>query len=140
MTFPILKIMNRPYNIKHRDKIILNSVKIENVSQIDSNFLVEFQILSSDTTKIYLAKILTDSDNINYNTQIKVHCNCQSFKYQYETILSQIDGLYGIPSSHKLPKKQTLHVCKHLEGAISLLLRIKKIPKFGTKGYSNDGD
>ena len=130
MSISIMKLINRPYKLKDANRILLTNVKITNISQEDSNFLVDFNVLSSDGTKKYKCKILTDSDKINLKTKIKVFCDCMSFKYQYETVLSTLDALYGTSASTKLPKHQNMFICKHLEAFLKLLINLKYLPKF----------
>lgn len=127
MATKLIRLINRPFALKNRISIPINHVKINNINKIDSNFLVDFNVLSSDKTKVYNVLVLIDNEIVDIHSKVEVRCSCESFKYQFETNLAEMNALYGPPSSYKHPKKNIYYICKHVEICLEYLKRRKKI-------------
>jgi hypothetical protein len=126
---PMLKLLARPFNVKDRERISYQNIKIIDCQETDNKYLITVNIISSKSNTIYNGKIFIDTkDTITVNTPVEVVCNCPSFKYQFETLLGLNNFLYGNMSTDKIPKKkQTIFACKHIETALNLILKLSTI-------------
>ena len=116
---------SRRYN---QTSVDASNIRVKNFSNVDGGYLVEFVVLSAtDSAKMYNVSIWLSKKEINMSTEIKMHCDCPSFKFQYSAVLATKDCLYGEPEVDKLPKKPQLGVCKHLRLALNFLTKFKNL-------------
>jgi hypothetical protein len=127
MALPLSKFIALPKIFQDRE--IPKKFSVKNISEKDNGFLLEFIIKSSSSNENYTPTIWVSDEIITANTKCLFYCNCPSFKFEFESILAINNGLYGNPTSDKLPKKrQTLFVCKHLTTIIHhYLLKYRKV-------------
>lgn len=108
----------------------IHTIKLLSIKKSDNDdiFLLEFSVPSSNIDIKYKSSILINTSNqISGNNDCKFKCSCDSFKYEYETILFNHSALIGSPHSIKPPKKQKLFVCKHLYMCIRIILKFRNI-------------
>lgn len=131
-------LLTRPKNVEDRDIVSENLIKINKISQENDGFLLNFIVHSSTERKIkYTCDVWVKDNPITSNTIGKFFCSCMSFQYQYESVLERHGALYGISRSKRLPKKQTLFVCKHLEAVIKYLIKHKNLTTIKKLGEQN---
>jgi len=106
----------------------IHHIKLVSIKLKENNFLLEFSVPSSNIDIKYRSFILINTDNqISGNNDCKFKCSCNSFKYEYETMLYKNSALIGNPENIKLPKKQKLFICKHLYMCIQIILKFRNI-------------
>jgi len=107
----------------------IHSIKLISIKLKDNNFLLEFSVPSSiNMNNKYSSFILINTNNqISGDNDCKFKCSCNSFKYEYETMLYKNLALIGNPENIKLPKKQKLFICKHLYMCIQIILKFRNI-------------
>lgn len=112
------------------EKEIPKNIKLINIKSENNGNVLTFQVKSlTKPNKNYQSIIWLGTDDlINPTTNVKFNCQCQSFLYQYNVILSQHNALYGKAVSSKIPKKnQKIFICKHLFGCLIYLMKNKSI-------------
>lgn len=134
------RFMSRSYDVRNRPGVDRSLIKIIDFSSKDDGNMIVFRVRSqSDPKKTYDTRILILDHQITPMTNVKFHCTCPSFKFQFETTLYNHDALIGNPTNPKLPKKQVIHVCKHLEGCLSYLITFKNLSFIESKIKAQSG-
>lgn len=96
-------------------KIVITSTKYNK----ESNTLLISGNINNYNQQILLNLI---DDKINKTSPIKIHCDCDSFKFEFAKGLNNADGLLNSeifkPYFSKIPKDKNIHQiqsgCKHL--------------------------
>ena len=128
------QFMSRTYDVRNRPGVSRSLIRILDFVTSDDGNTIVFRVGSqSDSTQFYKCKILLKDYQITPMTNVKFHCTCPSFKFQFESILFKNEALIGIPSDIKLPKKPQLHICKHLEGCLNYLITFKNLDYISSK-------
>jgi hypothetical protein len=134
------RFMSSSYDVRRRPGVDRSLIKIVDFLSKDDGNMIVFRVISqSDMKKGYDARILIVDRQITPMSNVKFHCTCPSFKFQFETTLSIHDALIGQATNPKLPKKQVIHVCKHLEGCLKFLLTFKNLSFIESKFKDQSG-
>lgn len=129
MAAPMFRLLLTPYNMKNRQIILNRNIRLVDCIKQENGYFIKFNIYSTAKNRaIYNVNIWVETLNIiNTNTPIEVNCDCPSFKYQFETVLWLNKFLLGEVTSKKLPKKQVLATCKHIQTCLKYLLNLRSI-------------
>lgn len=129
MGLKLLQTLAKPLHLRSRQDVEHYDIRINDFFKQNDGFLISFRVKSqSSQNNKYQCQIWLNEKTFTTNTLVKFNCDCPSFQYQFETILSQYGALINPPRSDKLPKKiKSLYVCKHLEGAIRKIIPYKNL-------------
>jgi hypothetical protein len=123
------KIASRPSAYKNMKRLPLIYIRFTDRSKIDNYTLYIGFSKSQSSANVYNFEIQLEKMPLTLNTDIKLVCNCDNFKYQHQALLHKNNGLRVnklLPKiAYKLPKKiKPLYICKHLEAALIKILKI----------------
>lgn len=124
MPITLTKFVSRPGSITNKSDILLKNIHLHDIVKQDTSFILNFIVNSFTNPKInYISSVLVSDNKFNTNTLCKFKCNCQNFKFKYETVLFNNDALIGEPHSLVLPKVQKIFICKHLENCLTYIMK-----------------
>ncbi len=116
-------IASRPNIYKNMNIINIMDIIITNITKLNKDKRY-FNI----TYKNYNIEILINKFPLNLNSDIYVYCDCDSFKYQFQSLLYKANGLIlksqPLNILNKLPKKKIIYVCKHIEMSLNKILKL----------------
>lgn len=124
------RIASRPSAYKNMKKIPLSYIQFNNIEKKKKiSIYIGICKSQSQSSNHYNFKIQIKNPPLNLNSDIKVYCNCESFTYQFQTLLFRNNGLlteYKVSNimMQKPKKTKPLYICKHLEAALTKLLKM----------------
>lgn len=82
-------------------------------------------VVSKNSGKAYSIQIQMDTNELQVNSNIKVFCNCDNFKFQWAYVLHKHNALIAPQNFILLPPKQTnpnldIGCCKHIKVFLEL--------------------
>lgn len=118
--------LSTPSSFKNREHVSRDQIKI---TDVDNN------IITFNVKNKYKSRILFEDGKILPSTEVKFHCDCDSFKYQFSQRLALSGSNIELPvRSMRLPKKQPIgHICKHLEASLNQVMIFKNIEQLRKK-------
>lgn len=77
-------------------------------------------VVSKQTGKAYIIQVHMNTLEFKSNTEVKVFCNCDDFKFRWAYVLHKFDSLIAPQNFILLPPKQTnpnmaVGCCKHIK-------------------------
>lgn len=120
-------ILHFPSKYKDRNKNVAPvKILISNLEKIDNKL-----VITGETDKYVSVIAINDIDKFDINNEVQINCNCESFKYEFQTPVYNSGGLYHtrlINTSHLtvLPKEKNQFMvvsgCKHIIKLAQIIL------------------